>query len=223
MRVISFIFFVSVSFGQWTSFKLDQLSDYSKESDALFRQAGFAATHHYTMEINEGNRIIYGWSIIKGSSSNGFFPTLQSQLKVSWNLYIKGRMTAYSGKEGAVQMYGWGLSFRPGKEDTPSNWIVNFNSGRLYSHDQVRVSALQVNVERKLNLKKFPIHLGIGMNILNANPYLQFEDSYMKKVEIQTNFINIGSSTTFFGMQLIPQIWLAPEYSMVSLTIVGEL
>jgi len=202
---------------------LDQLSDYSKESDALFRQAGFAATHHYTREINGGNRILYGWSIIKGSSSNGFFPTLQSQLKVSWNLYIKGRMTAYSGKEGAVQMYGWGLSFRPGKEDTPSNWIVNFNSGRLYSHDQVRVSALQVNVERKLNLKKFPIHLGIGMNILNANPYLQFEDSYMEKVEIQTNFINVGSSTTFFGMQLIPQIWLAPEYSMVSLTIVGEL
>ena len=223
MRVISFIFFVSVSFGQWTSFKLDQLSDYSKESDALFRQAGFAATHHYTREINGGNRILYGWSIIKGSSSNGFFPTLQSQLKVSWNLYIKGRMTAYSGEEGAVQMYGWGLSFRPGKEDTPSNWIVNFNSGRLYSHDQVRVSALQVNVERKLNLKKIPIHLGIGMNILNANPYLQFEDSYMEKVEIQTNFINVGSSTTFFGMQLIPQIWLAPEYSMVSLTIVGEL
>jgi hypothetical protein len=142
---------------------------------------------------------------------------------VSWNLYIKGRIAAYSGKEGAVQMYGWGLSFRPGKEDTPSNWIVNFNSGRLYSHDQVRVSALQVNVERKLNLKKFPIHLGFGMNILKANPYLQFEDSYMEKVEIQTNFINVGSSTTFFGMQLIPQIWLAPKYSMVSLTIVGEL
>ena len=62
-----------------------------------------------------------------------------------------------------------------------------------------------------------------GMNILKANPYLQFEDSYMEKVEIQTNFINVGSSTTFFGMQLIPQIWLAPKYFMVSLTIVGEL
>ena len=223
MRVVPFIFFVSVSLGQWTNFKLDQLSDYSKESEALFRQAGFAATHHYPVEINKGNRIIYGWSIIKSSSSNGFLPTLHSQLKVSWNLYIKGIMAAYSGKEGAVQMYGWGLSFRPGKEDTPSNWIVNFNSGRLYSHDQVRVSALQVNVERKLNLKKLPIHLGFGMNILKANPYLQFEDSYMEKVEIQTNFINVGSSTTFFGMQLIPQIWLAPQYSMVSLTIVGEL
>ena len=41
MRVIPFIFFVSVSLGQWTNFKLDQLSDYSKESEALFRQAGF--------------------------------------------------------------------------------------------------------------------------------------------------------------------------------------
>ena len=45
----------------------------------------------------------------------------------------------------------------------------------------------------------------------------------MEKVEIQTNFINVGSSTTFFGIQLIPQVWLAPQYSMVSLTIVGEL
>jgi len=168
MRVIPFIFFVSVSLGQWTNFKLDQLSDYSKESEALFRQAGFAATHHYPIEINKGNRIIYGWSIIKSSSSNGFLPTLHSQLKLTWNLYLKGRMAAYSSKEGAVQMYGWGLSFRPGKEDTPSNWIVNFNSGRLYSHDQVRVSALQVNVERKLNLNKFPIHLGVGMNLLNS-------------------------------------------------------
>ena len=85
------------------------------------------------------------------------------------------------------------------------------------------MSALQVNVERKLNLKKLPIHLGFGMNILSADPYLQFEDNYMEKVEIQTNFINIGTSATFFGMQAIPQIWLASKYSMVSLTIVGIL
>ena len=94
MRVVSFIFFVSVSLGQWTSFKLDQLSDYSKESTTLFRQAGFAATHHYPMQINGEDRIIYGGSMIKGNSINGFLPTLQGQLKVSWNLYLKGRMTA---------------------------------------------------------------------------------------------------------------------------------
>ena len=223
MRVVSFIFFVSVSLGQWTSFKLDQLSDYSKESTTLFRQAGFAATHHYPMQINGEDRIIYGGSMIKGNSINGFLPTLQGQLKVSWNLYLKGRMTAYSGKEGAVQMYGWGLSLKPGKEDVPSKWVINFDSGRLYSHDQVKVSALQVTAERELSWKKFPIYLGFGMNMLSADPYLQFEDNYMEKVEIQTNFINIGTSATFFGMQAIPQIWLASKYSMVSLTIVGIL
>ena len=60
-----------------------------------------------------------------------------------------------------------------------------------------------------------PIELVFG-----EEAYFDLSD---QEIEIQTNFINVGSSTTFFGMQLIPQIWLAPKYSMVSLTIVGEL
>ena len=130
MRSATFIFFLSISFGQWTTFKLDELSDLTKDSPALFRSAGFATTHNYPMDITDDNRIAIGASVLKGLSTNGFLPAIQGQMKVSWNLSIRGRMAAYSAKEGAVQMYGWGLSLRPGKEDThPSGLFILIPEG----------------------------------------------------------------------------------------------
>jgi len=222
MRSVSLIFFISISLSQWTTFKLAELSDFSKDSPALYRKAGFASTHSYPLKITGENRISLGGSMLKGFSSNGLLPILQGKVKVSWNLYLRGRMAAYTAKEGAVQMYGWGLSLRPGKEDKPSKWVINFDSGRLNSHDELKVSAIQASAIREIGWNKFPIHLGFGMNILKANQYSFLGNDYPGKTEIQTNFINFGTAVSLSGLEVIPQIWLGSEYAMVSVNIVGK-
>jgi len=221
MRFISFIFFISISVGQWTSFKLDDLSDYSKDSPYLYRTTGLTATHHFTMAINGENRITYGGSLLKGISANGIMPTLHSQIKVSWNLTLRGRMAAYSGKEGAVQMFGWGVTLKPGKKEEPSKWIINYDSGHLNSYDEVKVSSLQVMAVRELVWNKNPIFLGIGLNILKAVPYESAGVNFQGKTEIQTNLISIGTAISFSGFKAIPQILVGPGFSMISLSLAG--
>jgi|TARA_Y100000310_G_scaffold63867_1_gene59310 hypothetical protein len=165
------------------------------------------------MDITDDNRIAIGASVLKGLSTNGFLPAIQGQMKVSWNLSIRGRMAAYSAKEGAVQMYGWGLSLRPGKEDTPSKWVVHFDSGRLNAHGELKVSALQVSATRSIVWKKFPLYFGMGMNILNAEPKSK------GKEEFQTNFFYVGTTTSFMGLIVKPQIRFGSQFSMFSINI----
>ncbi len=118
-------------------------------------------------------------------------------------------------------MYGWGLSLRPGKEDEPSNWVVHFDSGRLNSHDELKISAVQASATREFVWNKFPLHFGFGMNILEANQYSLSENGYTGKTEIQTNFIQIGTTTSLSGLKVIPQIRFGPQLTMLSLNIAG--
>ena len=221
MRSVHFIFFLSISLGQWTTFKLDELSDLAKDSAALYRTAGFAIAHNYTIDIKGDNRIALGGSILKGLPTNGFLPSIQGQVKVSWNLALRGRMAAYSGKEGAVQMFGWGLSLRPGKEEEPSKWIVNFDAGRLNSHDELKVSAVQASAVREFVWNKFPINYGFGMNISQADSYANAETNHLGKKEIQTNFILIGTTAVFMGLAVKPQIWFGSQFAVFSISFVG--
>ena len=221
MRFISFIFLISISTGQWTSFELDDLSDYSKDSESLYRTAGLSATHNFNIPINGDNRITYGGSLLKGISTNGILPILHSQIKVSWNMTLRGRMAEYSAKEGAIQMFGWGASLRLGKENEPSKWIINFDSGYLNSHDVVKVSSLQAMAVREIVLNNFPIYFGLGFNILKAVPYESEGIRYQGNKEIQTNLILIGTVISVLEFKVIPQIWFGPEFSMILLNLAG--
>jgi hypothetical protein len=221
VKFISFIFILSISLGQWTTFQLDESSYLSKKSKTIFRTAGFAATHNFPVDITEKNRIAIGLSTLKGVSANGFLPMISGKMTVSWNLSLRGRMAAYSAEEGTIQAYGWGLSLNPSKDKEISKWIINMDSGKLNSNDALIVSAIQASATRQYNLNKFPVYVGFGLNILNANPKSLLDKKYQGKKEIQTNFINVGTKISMDGLSLIPQLWFGSQYTMVSVNIVG--
>ncbi len=221
VKYISFIFILSISLGQWTTFQLDELSNSSKKSKTIFRTAGFAATHNFPVAITEKNRIAIGLSTLKGISANGFLPMINGNINVSWNLSLRGRMAAYSAEEGTIQAYGWGLSLNPSKDKEISKWIINLDSGKLNSNDALIVSSIQASATRQFNLNMFPVYVGFGLNILNANPKSLLDKKYQGKKEIQTNFINIGTKISIYGLSVIPQLWVGSQYSMVSVNIVN--
>ncbi|MBC8345816.1 MAG: hypothetical protein ISR82_03545 [Candidatus Marinimicrobia bacterium] len=221
MRYILHILCISVSLGQWTTFQSNEFSNSSKKSKTIFRTAGFATTHNFPIDITEKNRIAIGLSTLKGVSANGFLPMISGKMTVSWNLSLRGRMTAYSAEEGTIQAYGWGLSLNPSKDKEISKWIINLDSGKLNSNDALIVSAIQASAARQYNLNKFPVYVGFGLNILNANPKSLLDKEYQGKKEIQTNFINVGTKISMGGLSLIPQLWFGSQYSMVSVNIVG--
>ena len=98
MKYFFFIILLSSSYGQWSSFNLSELRNINKESDLLYRYSGFVSTNQPSASINGLKRISLGLSLNKGLSNSGLLPMLSGQLKVSWNLALRGRMVNYSAK-----------------------------------------------------------------------------------------------------------------------------
>ncbi len=219
IKKLSFIFILSVSLGQWTSFQMDEFTYSSKKSNMMFRTAGFTSTHNFPIDISKDDRIALGLSMLKGISENGFLPMINGKINVSWNLSLRGRMAAYSAEEGTTQVFGWGLSLKPSKDEESSKWVVNLDSGKLNSNNTIIVSAIQASINRQFDLHIFPIHAGFGLNILNANSKLLSSKEYQGKKEIQTNYINIGTKIPIYGLSFIPQVWFGSEYTMISFNI----
>ena len=67
----------------------------------------------------------------------------------------------------------------------------------------------------------FPVYVGFGLNILNANQKSLLDKKYQGIKEIQTNFINVGTKISIYGLSVIPQLWIGSQYSMVSVNIVN--
>ncbi|MDG2398329.1 MAG: hypothetical protein P8M59_03335, partial [Candidatus Marinimicrobia bacterium] len=95
------------------------------------------------------------------------------------------------------------------------------DSGKLNSNDALIVSSIQASATRQFNLNMFPIYVGFGLNILNANQKSLLDKKYQGKKEIQTNFINVGTKISIYGLSVIPQLWVGSQYSMVSVNIVN--
>jgi len=220
MRCIIFLFIVSLTFGQWSSFQLSSLKDINKESRTLFRYGGLMATNQPLLEINGKKRIALGGSLNKGLSNSGIIPLIHGQIKVSWNLTFRGRMASYSSKEGAVQLYGWGFSLRPGKQEALSKWIILFDAGNLTSYNQFKLTAIQAMGVRSLVWKKIPTHIGFGINIINPNQYALTDNEIIVKSKIQSNFIYVGTTFNLFGFKTIPQLWAGSDYNLISISIV---
>ena len=59
------------------------------------------------------------------------------------------------------------------------------------------------------------------MSHLNANQKSLLDKKYQGKKEIQTNFINVGTKISIYGLSVIPQLSVGSQYSMVSVNIVN--
>lgn len=220
MRRIVILCLVTQTFGQWSSFSLSGLTSGDKKSEQLYRYGGLTTTHQSTMGIPKESRIALGATMNKGFSNSGMIPIIHGEIKVSWNLAIRGRMASYGASEGAVQLYGWGLSLTPGKEDEPSKWTVLIDAGRLNAHNQLYLTGLQLMGKRSVEWKGLPIHIGLGLNKVDVNPFGITGEESPSKVKLQTNFMNVGTSFNVFGLKAIPQLWIGANYNLISFSIV---
>ncbi len=200
MRRIVILCLVTQTFGQWSSFSLSGLKLGDKKSEQLYRYGGLTTAHQSTMGIPKERRI-------------------HGEIKVSWNLSLRGRVASYGASEGVVQLYGWGMSLTPGKEDEPSKWIVLLDAGRLNAHDQLYLTGLQFMGKRFVEWKGIPIQIGLGLNKVDVNPFgIAGEDS-PSKVKLQTNFLNVGTSFNLFGLKAIPELCIGANYNLISISI----
>ena len=172
------------------------------------------ATHDSPIDIRNDRRIGIMASLNKEISNDGFSPSIESKIKISWNLSIKGRMANFSSDKRAIQMYGWGLTLKPGSMEEPSQWRILFDSGRINSNAQFRLSAMSVSVIRFYKWNNFQLHSGFGTNMIDVFTY-NSSDNY----DFQTNFVNLGLSVKLFGLTLSPQVLVGSKINFISISI----
>lgn len=220
MKVLIFIFFLSLGYSQWSSFHLSGLDIETKETKLLFRYAGLGSTNQPLTSINGLKRVSIGFSLNKGFSNTVLMPLINGQLKVSWNLALRGRMSNYSTKAGTVQLYGWGMKFVPGSKNMPSKWKLLFDLGNFNSFRQFKSNTIQFLAIRSTTLKRFPINIGLGANIINISQNHLSNTLIPNKLKLQSNFINIGTTLNLLSYKIKPQLWLGMDYNLFSISFV---
>ena len=220
MQRLVFLFLFSYSFAQWSSFSVSGMRSGNNKTQKLYQYGGMIATHQTSVEIPKDRRIAFGASFNKGLSNKGFTPLIHSKIKVSWNLSLRGRLIGYSAEEGTVQLYGWGLSLIPGKEDDRSNWVISFDSGRLNSHNQIKLTSYQFMGKRSLKWEKMTFQIGLGMNFTHVDQLGIMISEKPTRSKLQSNFVNIGTTLMISGLKVIPQLRINSDYNLISISIV---
>ena len=199
---------VSLLFPQWSSFKLNN------NINSTFKYGGLFATYNSPVEIRNDRRIAISSSLNKELSNDGFSPSIESKIKISWNLSIKGKMANFSSDNRAIQMYGWGLTLKPGSIEEPSQWRILFDSGRINSNKQFRLSAMSVSIIKFFAWNNLKLNSGFGTNMVNVLSY-NISENY----DFQTNYISFGLSTKLFGLVLSPQVLFGSKINFISISI----
>ena len=139
-------------------------------------------------------------------------------VKISWNLDLTGRMSStYSNKNNALNIYGWGITYKPGKEENISPWSYVINSGvyRLYNIN--RSSSFSLSIMRSVSLNNFSFSLGASsVNVKGVN--------YRAGQNFQYNFSNfiIGTTINFSGIKVLPNCIFSSNNSMISIGLQKE-
>ena len=208
---IILLFSGSLLFSQWSSFELNN------NINSTFKYGGLFATHNSPFEIKNDRRIAIISSLNKEVSNDGFSPSISTKIKISWNLSMRGQIANYSSDKRAIQMYGWGLTLKPGLIDEPSKWRILFDSGRINSNSHFQLSALNLSVIKFFTWNNYKLHSGFGTNLVKVLTYNTL-DNY----DLQTNYISFGLSTKLFGFMLSPQILFGSKINFISISI-GDL
>jgi hypothetical protein len=220
MKYFSFILFISLSYGQWSSFNLSESGNFNKKTKLLFRYSGLVSTNQPSTSISGLKRISLGLSLNKGLSNSGLLPMLSGQVKVSWNLSLRGRMVNYSTKHGTIQSYGWGTVLKPGNKNMPSKWKLLYDSGTFTSFNQFKSGTIQFSTMRSFTLNKYTFDIGIGANIVKTTQNIISELQLPLKSNLQSNFISIATTLNLFSFKIEPQILLSMDYNLFSISFI---
>ena len=155
----------------------------------------------------------YKGLVISGDGKNfsaganlNMIPVLLGSIKISWNLALNGRMSAFSKENKAINIYGWGISYKPGKEDKISPWVFRANSGIYRSFNMIRSSSFSLSLSRDIYLKNFDILLGFSSNNVKGINYQDSQNIVSQNFKYNFNTIIFGTTVDFMGIKILPRI-----------------
>ena len=106
------------------------------------------------------------------------------------------------------------LTLKPGSIEEPSQWRILFDSGRINSNKQFRLSAMSVSIIKFFAWNNLKLNSGFGTNMVNVLSY-NISDNY----DFQTNYVSFGLSTKLFGLVLSPQVLFGSKINFISISI----
>ena len=178
------------------------------EEKAYVKNATIASTVSSHIQIGNSKNIgLASFLISADESANlNLVPVLLGSIKISWNLSLTGRMSAFTNENKAINIHGWGLSYKPGKEDKISQWTFRANSGIYRSFNTIRSSSFSLSLSRNISLKNFDILLGFSSNNVSGINYQDNQNIDSQNFKYNFNTIIFGTTLDFMGIKILPSI-----------------
>ena len=218
MRTFLCLIFTSLIYSQVVNSEIESINP---EQQLIDIKNFSTASTIFSFERLGRNKSIALTSFLVAGNQNFSFRRAQvlvGSIKISWNLDLIGRMSsAYSNKNNALNIYGWGISYKPGKEEKISPWSYGINSGvsRLYNIN--RSSSFSLSIMRSVLLNNYSFSLGVSsINVKGVN--------YSIGQNFQYNFSNfiIGTTINFSGIKVLPNFTFSSNNSMISIGLQKE-
>ena len=218
MRTFLCLIFTSLIYSQVVNSEIESINPEQQLID--IKNFSTASTIFSFERLDNNKNIVLTSFFVSGNQNSSFqrAQVLVGSIKISWNLDLIGRMSsAYSDKNNALNIYGWGISYKPGKEEKISPWSYGINSGvsRLYNIN--RSSSFSLSIMRSVLLNNYSFSLGVSsINVKGVN--------YSIGQNFQYNFSNfiIGTTINFSGIKVLPNFTFSSNNSMISIGLQKE-
>jgi hypothetical protein len=218
MRTFLCLIFTSLIYSQVVNSEIESINPEQQLKD--IKNFSTASTIFSSERLGKNKNIALTSFFVARNQSPSYqrAQVLVGSIKISWNLDLIGRMSsAYSDKNNALNIYGWGISYKPGKEEKISPWSYGINSGvsRLYNIN--RSSSFSLSITRSVLLNNYSFSLGVSsINVKGVN--------YSIGQNFQYNFSNfiIGTTINFSGIKVLPNFTFSSNNSMISIGLQKE-
>jgi len=218
MRTFLCLIFTSLIYSQVVNSEIESINPEQQLKD--IKNFSTASTIFSSERLGKNKNIALTSFFVARNQSPSYqrAQVLVGSIKISWNLDLIGRMSsAYSDKNNALNIYGWGISYKPGKEEKISPWSYGINSGvsRLYNIN--RSSSFSLSIMRSVLLNNYSFSLGVSsVNVKGVN--------YSVGQNFQYNFSNFifGTTINFRGIKVIPNYTYSSDNSMISVGLQKE-
>tara|TARA_S200000501_G_scaffold193835_1_gene182621 strand:- start:676 stop:1338 length:663 start_codon:yes stop_codon:yes gene_type:complete len=216
VKKIRFLFFFTIVYSQWASFDNNNLNLDDKNTVNSFAAA---ISTFNVLPIDKTDNFSLGSIIVGGVNNNYYAPIFYGQTRLTWNLFLRGRMSVFSSNKKAVQLFGWGLSLNPNKEESLANWLVSFDSGFLSAHNQIDLSAMKFSVDRLTRHNgKIRYFYGFSLNLLSCSSFQQDSGDFVRN-QLQSNHINIGTLMQIGELNFIPNLSIGNKINYLSISL----
>ncbi len=207
MRIFLFFILTSLVYSQVFNKDSEQINSTRHIQNIKF--ASTTSTVFTFDNISKNKKIALTTFFISSNKNLNFNSSsvLMGSIKISWNLNLTGRMSANSYQKRAINIYGWGLSYKPGKEEKFSPWNFGVNSAIYRSYNNVRFSSLNLSIIRKILWRNIDLFLGVSSSNVKGIDY-QFEKNLgSQNFEYNHSNLIMGTTINFVGINILTKYY----------------